>query len=58
MMDFVGRAKWDAWNGLKDQTVEQAQQAYADLVDQLAGAEVGDQLIPKTGTIFLRRSLS
>lgn len=43
MMDFVGRAKWDAWNGLKDQTVEQAQQAYADLVDQLAGAEKAEE---------------
>lgn len=33
--DMVGRAKWDAWNGLKGQSQEQAQQAYIDLVEDL-----------------------
>ena len=35
MTDFVGRAKWDAWNGLKGQTAEQAMQAYIDLIESL-----------------------
>jgi diazepam-binding inhibitor (GABA receptor modulating acyl-CoA-binding protein) len=35
MTDFVGRAKWDAWNGLKGQTPEQAMQAYIDLIESL-----------------------
>jgi diazepam-binding inhibitor (GABA receptor modulating acyl-CoA-binding protein) len=35
MMDFVGRAKYDAWASLKGKTVEQAQQAYVDLVESL-----------------------
>ncbi|XP_037085806.1 enoyl-CoA delta isomerase 2-like [Pollicipes pollicipes] len=38
MMDFVGRAKWDAWNALADMTQEDAQKAYVDLVNELAGA--------------------
>ena len=44
MVDFVGRAKWDAWSGLEDMTLEQAQQAYADLVDKLVAEEVGSVL--------------
>ena len=35
MMDFVGRAKYDAWASLKGKTVEQAQQAYIDLIESL-----------------------
>jgi diazepam-binding inhibitor (GABA receptor modulator, acyl-CoA-binding protein) len=35
MMDFVGRAKYDAWASLKGKTIEQAQQAYVDLVESL-----------------------
>jgi len=35
MMDFVGRAKYDAWASLKGKTVEQAQQAYVDLIESL-----------------------
>ena len=35
MMDFVGRAKYDAWAGLKGKTPEQAQQAYIDLIESL-----------------------
>jgi len=33
--DMVGRAKWDAWNALKGQSGEEAQQAYIDLVEDL-----------------------
>lgn len=40
MVDFVGRAKWDAWNTLGTMTQEQAQSAYVDLVNSLVQAEV------------------
>ena len=33
--DMVARAKWDAWNELKGQSAEQAQQAYIDLIEDL-----------------------
>jgi acyl-CoA-binding protein len=33
--DMVARAKWDAWNALKGQTSDEAQQAYIDLVEDL-----------------------
>ena len=33
--DLVGRAKWDAWNGLKGTSQEQAMQDYIDLIDGL-----------------------
>ncbi|WP_066705795.1 acyl-CoA-binding protein [Curvibacter delicatus] len=34
--DFVGRAKWDAWNGLKGKTAEEAMQLYIDLIESLS----------------------
>ena len=34
--DLVGRAKWDAWNKLKDLPQEEAMQQYVDLIDSLA----------------------
>lgn len=37
MTDFVGRAKWDAWEKLKGQNAEQAMQAYIELVNKLKG---------------------
>lgn len=37
MTDFVGRAKWDAWNALKGLPQEQAQQQFIDLVAELRG---------------------
>ena len=37
MTDFVGRAKWDAWDKLKGKTTEQAMQDYVDLVNKLKG---------------------
>ena len=33
--DMVGRAKWDAWNGLKGTAGPQAMQDYIDLIDSL-----------------------
>lgn len=33
--DFIGRAKWDAWNGLAGTTQEAAQQQYIDLINSL-----------------------
>lgn len=39
MMDFVGRAKWDAWNALGKMSQEEAQKTYIQLVDSLVGEE-------------------
>ena len=33
--DFVGRAKFDAWAGLKGKTQDEAKQGYIDLVESL-----------------------
>ena len=33
--DMVGRAKWDAWNGLKGTSNADAQQQYIDLIESL-----------------------
>ena len=33
--DMVGRAKWDAWNGLKGKSAEDAMQEYVDLIESL-----------------------
>ena len=35
MMDFVGRAKYDAWAGLKGMSEDEAKQSYVDLVESL-----------------------
>ncbi|MCH8621616.1 acyl-CoA-binding protein [Undibacterium sp. TS12] len=37
MTDFVGRAKFDAWAGLKGTTQEAAMQQYVDLINSLKG---------------------
>lgn len=37
MMDFVGRAKYDAWAKLKGTATEAAMQQYVDLVARLKG---------------------
>ncbi len=34
--DMVGRAKWDAWNGLKGTTQDDAKQQYVDLIASLS----------------------
>ncbi|KAI8805493.1 diazepam binding inhibitor, splice form 1c [Cladochytrium replicatum] len=35
MLDFQGRAKWDAWNNLKGLSKEDAQAAYIKIVEGL-----------------------
>ena len=34
--DMVGRAKWDAWNGLKGTSGDDAKQQYIDLIASLS----------------------
>ncbi|TAM38078.1 MAG: acyl-CoA-binding protein [Burkholderiaceae bacterium] len=34
--DMVGRAKWDAWNGLKGTASNEAMQQYIDLIESLS----------------------
>lgn len=34
--DMVGRAKWDAWNGMKGTSPEGAMQQYIDLIGTLS----------------------
>lgn len=34
--DMVGRAKWDAWNGLKGTGSDDAKQQYIDLIGSLS----------------------
>jgi diazepam-binding inhibitor (GABA receptor modulating acyl-CoA-binding protein) len=34
--DMVGRAKWDAWNGLKGTATQDAMQQYVDLIGSLS----------------------
>jgi diazepam-binding inhibitor (GABA receptor modulator, acyl-CoA-binding protein) len=33
--DMVGRAKWDAWNGIKGTDSNEAMQSYVDLIESL-----------------------
>ena len=33
--DMVARAKWDAWNGLKGKSADEAMQEYIDLIESL-----------------------
>ena len=35
-VDMVGRAKWDAWNGVKGVGTEDAMQQYVDLIESLS----------------------
>ncbi|XP_043082946.1 enoyl-CoA delta isomerase 2, mitochondrial [Puntigrus tetrazona] len=39
MLDFVNKAKWDAWKSLGSVTHEEARQRYVDLISSLVGAE-------------------
>lgn len=34
--DMVGRAKWDAWNGMKGGSSDEAMQQYVDLIKSLS----------------------
>lgn len=35
-VDMVGRAKWDAWNGLKGTSADDAMKQYVALIDSLS----------------------
>ena len=35
MTDFVGRAKFDAWDALKGTSQDEAKQQYIDLIEEL-----------------------
>jgi diazepam-binding inhibitor (GABA receptor modulating acyl-CoA-binding protein) len=35
-VDIVGRAKWDAWNGVKGASTKDAMQQYVDLIESLS----------------------
>ncbi|XP_009471817.1 PREDICTED: acyl-CoA-binding protein [Nipponia nippon] len=37
MLDFKGKAKWDAWNALKGMSKEDAMKAYIEKVEELKG---------------------
>ena len=37
MFDFKGAAKYDAWEGRRGMTRDEARQAYIELVDRLSG---------------------
>jgi acyl-CoA-binding protein len=34
--DMIGRAKWDAWNGVKGTSKDDAMQQYVDLIESLS----------------------
>lgn len=37
MMDFSGKAKWDAWNAIKGKSNADAEKEYVDAVEVLKG---------------------
>ncbi|XP_054719449.1 enoyl-CoA delta isomerase 2-like [Uloborus diversus] len=41
--DFVGKAKWDAWNSLGAMSQDEAKEKYISLVDELCGVEQSDK---------------
>uniref|UniRef100_A0A8C3QZL6 Enoyl-CoA delta isomerase 2 n=2 Tax=Cyanoderma ruficeps TaxID=181631 RepID=A0A8C3QZL6_9PASS len=43
MLDFVKKAKWDAWSSLGNLSQDDARQKYADLVSSLVSAESASQ---------------
>ncbi|NXE97489.1 ECI2 isomerase, partial [Menura novaehollandiae] len=43
MLDFVKKAKWDAWNSLGNLSQDDAKQKYAELVSSLVSAESASQ---------------
>jgi len=38
MLDFQGKAKWDAWDSLKGTSKEEAEQKYIEKVEKLKGS--------------------
>ncbi|KAL1006778.1 hypothetical protein UPYG_G00076980 [Umbra pygmaea] len=49
MLDFVGKAKWDAWKSLGSVSQENARQQYVDLIDSLLAAEGPPVATPAPG---------
>jgi len=45
-MDFAGKAKWDAWNGIKGTDKEKAEQDYVVVVEELIAKY--DLKVPET----------
>ncbi|CAH1778831.1 unnamed protein product, partial [Owenia fusiformis] len=43
MMDFVGKAKWDAWNGLGEMSQDDAQLEYINIVEDLVKNDSSNQ---------------
>eukprot|EP00644_Phytophthora_capsici_P015207 jgi/Phyca11/130857/e_gw1.98.38.1 len=43
MLDFVGRAKWDAWAKLGEMTQDDAKLKYIEIIDKLAAEHDGDK---------------
>uniref|UniRef100_H3DP04 Diazepam binding inhibitor, acyl-CoA binding protein n=1 Tax=Tetraodon nigroviridis TaxID=99883 RepID=H3DP04_TETNG len=52
MLDFKGRAKWDAWNTKKGVSKEEAMTAYVDLVEKLK-EKYGTQMLLLLGSACL-----
>ena len=40
MLDFVGQAKWDAWNALGNVDKTEAQRRYVDVINGVGGTSV------------------
>lgn len=49
MMDFVGKAKWEAWSALGSMSSDEAQLAYIQLVDELSRSETADEPAENSG---------
>ncbi|KAI1889231.1 hypothetical protein AGOR_G00177020 [Albula goreensis] len=47
MLDFVNKAKWDAWKSLGSVSQEEARQQYVDLISSLVAAEAPAQAAEK-----------
>lgn len=43
MMDFVGKAKWEAWSALGSISQDEAQLSYISLVNELVQSESGSE---------------
>uniref|UniRef100_A0A671Q2H0 Enoyl-CoA delta isomerase 2, mitochondrial-like n=1 Tax=Sinocyclocheilus anshuiensis TaxID=1608454 RepID=A0A671Q2H0_9TELE len=50
MLDFVNKAKWDAWKSLGPVSQEEARQQYVDLISSLVGTEAPAVAAQPTGS--------
>ena len=48
MVDFVGRAKWNAWSELGQMSQSEAEKAYIDLINELVGAQKAEEPVAAT----------